>query len=435
MSSTAARQYHPETLAVHAGQGPEATTGARAVPIYQTTSYVFKDTTHAGNLFGLKEFGNIYTRLMNPTTDVLEKRISALEGGTGGLATSSGMAAIFLTIHNITSAGDHIVSSASLYGGTETFFRYTLPAIGIETTFVESPTAAKVSAAIKSNTKAVFLETIGNPRCDVPDLSAIAAVAHASGIPLIVDNTSAPTLCRPFEHGADIVVHSCTKWIGGHGTSIGGIIVDGGRFDWSNGRFGGFTEPDASYHGLRYWETFGDFDGLGNVAFIIKARVQGMRNIGLCPSPFNSFQFLQGLETLPLRIERHCKNALLLAEHLKGHKQVEWVQYTGLPDHPTYTEACKYLQGGFGAVLGFGIKGGLLAGERFINSVELCSHLANVGDAKTLVLHPASTSHRQMTEQAQLAAGVTPEFVRVAVGIEHIDDIIDDIDRALRKSL
>jgi len=421
----------PETLAIHAGQQVDPTTGARAVPIYQTTSYVFKDAEHAGNLFGLKEFGNIYTRLMNPTTDVWEKRIAALEGGTGALGTSSGMAAIFLTIHNIAGVGDHIVSSASLYGGTETLFRYTLPQMGIDTTFVAEPTAEKIAAALKENTKAVYLETVGNPRGDVPDLEGICRIAHKQGVPVIVDNTFAPILCRPLEHGANIVIHSCTKWIGGHGTSIGGVIVDGGNFDWSKGGYKGFTEPDESYHGLKYWETFGDFAGMGNIAFIIKARVQGMRNIGLCPSPFNAFLFLQGLETLPVRIERQCSNALELARYLKKHRQVEWVQYTGLEDHPTYDMAKKYLHGGFGAVLGFGVKGGYSAGEKFINSVKLCSHLANVGDAKTLVLHPASTSHRQMSAEAQLAAGVTPEFVRVAVGLEHIDDIIADIDQAL----
>ena len=421
----------PETLAVHAGQQVDPTTGARAVPIYQTTSYVFKNTEHAGNLFDLKEFGNIYTRLMNPTTDVWEKRIAALEGGTGALGTSSGMAAIFLAIHNIAGVGDHIVSSASLYGGTETLFRYTLPQIGIDTTFVAESTDEKIAAALKDNTRAVYLETVGNPRGDVPDLEGICRVAHKQGVPVIVDNTFAPILCRPLEHGANIVIHSCTKWIGGHGTSIGGVIVDGGNFDWSKGGYKGFTEPDESYHGLKYWETFGDFPGMGNIAFIIKARVQGMRNIGLCPSPFNAFLFLQGLETLPVRIERQCGNALELARYLQKHKQVAWVQYTGLEDHPTYEMAKKYLHGGFGAVLGFGVKGGYSAGEKFINSVKLCSHLANVGDAKTLVLHPASTSHRQMSAEAQLAAGVTPEFVRVAVGLEHIDDIIADIDQAL----
>ncbi len=424
---------HPETLALHAGQTPDPATGARAVPIYQTTSFVFNDTEHAANLFALKEFGNIYTRLMNPTTDVVEKRIAALEGGTGALLTSSGMAAIFLTIHTIAQAGDHIVASASLYGGTDTLFRYTLPKLGIEVTFITDITAEKVSAAIKPNTKAVYLETLGNPKGDVPDLQAIADAAHAENVPVISDNTFAPILCRPIEHGVDIVVHSCTKWIGGHGTSIGGVIVDSGKFDWGSGRFPGFTEPDGAYHGLVYWEALKDVPGMGNVAFILKARVDGMRNIGLCPSPFNSFLFLQGLETLPLRIRQQSANALELATWLQQHEQVEWVNYTGLEDHDWHETASRYLDGGgYGAVLGFGIKGGKEAGERFINSVKLASHLANVGDAKTLVLHPASTSHQQMDEAAQQAAGVTPEFIRVAVGLENIEDIKADFDQALR---
>lgn len=422
----------PETLALHAGQQPDPTTGARAVPIYQTTSYVFKDTQHAANLFALKEFGNIYTRLMNPTSDVVEKRIAALEGGSGGLLTSSGMAAIFLTIHTIAEVGDHIVSSASLYGGTETCFRYTLPKIGIDVTYVDDPTPEKITASIKDNTKAIYLETVGNPKGDVPDLKGIADVAHASGVPVIADNTFAPILCRPIDHGVDIVVHSCTKWIGGHGTSIGGVIVDSGKFDWSQGRFPGFTTPDDSYHGLVYWDALKDVPDMGNVAFIIKARVQGMRNIGLCPSPFNAFLFLQGLETLPLRIRQQSANALGLAQWLQTRREVEWVNYTGLSDHPYHAVAGRYLEGGFGAVLGFGIKGGREAGERFINSVKLASHLANVGDAKTLVLHPASTSHQQMSEESQRAAGVTPEFVRVAVGLEDIEDIKADFDQALQ---
>jgi O-acetylhomoserine (thiol)-lyase len=422
---------HPETLSLHAGQQPDPATGARAVPIYQTTSYVFRDTEHAANLFALKEFGNIYTRLMNPTADVVEKRIAALEGGTGALLTSSGMAAIFLTVHTLAGTGDHIVSSASLYGGTDTCFRFTLARMGIETTFVQSPSPDAVAAAIRPETKLVYLETIGNPKGDVPDIAGIAAAAHAAGVPVVVDNTFAPVLCRPFDHGADIVVHSCTKWIGGHGTSIGGVIVDSGRFDWSGGRFPDFTTPDPSYHGLVYWDALRQVPGMGNVAFIIKARVQGMRNIGLCPSPFNAFLFLQGLETLPLRIRRQSENALKLAQWLHGHPAVDWVCYTGLPDHPCHETADTYLRGGYGAVLGFGIKGGLEAGRRLIDSVKLCSHLANVGDAKTLVLHPASTSHQQMTGEAQRAAGVTPEFVRVAVGLEHIDDIVSDFAQAL----
>lgn len=428
------KKHSIETLALHAGQVADPTTGARAVPIYQTTSYVFQNAEHAANLFALKTFGNIYTRLMNPTSDVVEKRIAALEGGTGGLLTSSGMSAIFLAIHNIARAGDHIVSSASLYGGTDTLFRYTLPRIGIDVTFVDDPTPEKIKASIEKNTKAIYFETIGNPKGDVPDIAALARTAHAQNVPVIVDNTFAPVLCRPIEHGADIVVHSCTKWIGGHGTSVGGIIVDSGKFDWSTGRFPGFTTPDESYHGLVYWDALKNVPGMGNVAYILKARVDGMRNIGMCASPFNAFMFLQGLETLPLRIRQQSANTLELAKWLKANPQVDWVHYAGLPDHPQHANAKKYLTGGFGAVLGFGIKGGKSAGEKFINSVKLASHLANVGDAKTLVLHPASTSHQQMTEDAQRASGVTPEFIRVAVGLEHIDDIKADFAQALKIS-
>jgi len=430
MSTT--RTPHAETLAIHAGQAPDPTTGARAVPIYQTTSYVFHNTEHAANLFALKEFGNIYTRLMNPTNDVVEKRIAALEGGTGALLTSSGMAAIFLSIHNIASHGDHVVSAASLYGGTETLFRYTLPRMGIDVTFLKDFTPDALRKAIKPNTKAVFGESLGNPKGDVPDFTGISEVAHKAGVPVIVDNTFTPVLCRPVEYGVDVVVHSCTKWIGGHGTSIGGVIVDGGRFDWSSGRFPEFTSPDPSYHGLVYWDALKNVPGMGNVAYIIKARVQGMRNIGMCASPFNAFLFLQGLETLPLRIRQQCANALALAQWLKSHYCVEWVNYTGLPEHPWHSPAAHYLKGGFGAVLGFGIKGGRKAGESFINNAKLASHLANVGDAKTLILHPASTSHSQLSEQAQRAAGVTPEFVRVAVGLENIEDIQADFDQALK---
>ncbi len=421
-----------ETTVLHAGQAPDPTTGARAVPIYQTSSYVFRDAAHAADLFALKTPGNIYTRMMNPTTDVLEQRLAALEGGSGALATSSGMAAIFLAIHNLAAAGDHIISSASLYGGTDTLFRFTLPRLGIRVTFVSDATPAKIRAAIRRNTKAVYAETLGNPRGDVPDLAGIARVAHRAGVPLIIDNTFAPVLCRPIAHGADVVVHSTTKWIGGHGTSLGGVIVDGGRFDWSSGRFPEFTRPDPSYHGLVYWDAFGNASGQGSTAYIAKARVQGMRNLGMCPSPFNSFLLLQGLETLPLRIRRQCRNTLDLARWLKKHKRVAWVSYTGLPEHPCHATARKYLEGGFGAVLGFGIKGGRAAGEAFINSVRLASHLANVGDAKTLVLHPASTSHQQMTEAAQRASGITPEFIRVAVGLEAIEDLQADFDQALR---
>lgn len=426
---------HPETLALHAGQEPDPTTGARAVPIYQTTSFVFNDSEHAANLFALKEFGNIYTRLMNPTSDVVEKRIAALEGGVGALLTSSGMGAIFLAIHNITAAGDHVVASASLYGGTDTFLRYTLPKLGIEVTFIDDITPEKVKAAIQPNTKLVYAESLGNPKGDVADLAGIADAAHAENIPVIVDNTFTPILCRPIEYGVDIVVHSCTKWIGGHGTSIGGVIVDSGKFDWGSGRFPGFTEPDGAYHGIVYWDALKDVPGMGNVAYIIKARVDGMRNMGMCASPFNAFLFLQGLETLPLRIERQCANSLELAQWLKAQDSVEWVNYTGLEDHPYHEMASRYLKGGYGAVLGFGIKGGADAGRKFIDTVQLASHLANVGDAKTLVLHPASTSHQQMTEEAQKASGITPEFVRVAVGLENIEDIKADFSQALAASV
>ena len=430
-----ATSNHVETLSLHAGQEPDPTTGSRAVPIYQTTSYVFKNTEHAANLFGLREFGNIYTRLMNPTNDVVEKRIAALEGGVAALATSSGMAAIFLSIHTMASAGDHIVASASLYGGTDTLFRHTFPRLGLSVTFIDDITPEKVTAAIKPNTKAVFLESLGNPKGDVPDLAGIADAAHAQGVATIVDNTFAPVLCRPIEHGIDIVVHSLTKWIGGHGTSIGGIIVDSGKCNWGSGRYPLFTEPDAAYHGLVYWDALQDVPGMGNIAFIIRARVDGMRNIGMCASPLNSFLLLQGVETLPLRIQRHCENTLALAEWLKERPEVEWVSYTGLPEHKYHAQAKKYLQGGFGAVLGFGIKGGAEAGAKFINAVKLASHLANVGDAKTLVIHPASTTHQQVSPEDQLACGITPEFVRVAVGLENIADIQADFAQALEAAV
>ncbi len=425
---------HPrgiQTQAIHAGQKPDPVTGARAVPIYQTSSYVFSSAEEAARRFALEEFGNVYTRLMNPTTDVVERRIAALEGGTAAVAASSGMAAIFLAVTNLVRQGDHIVSSASLYGGTETLFRYTLPRYGVETTFLPDISPGQVRRALRENTRLVYIETIGNPKGDVPDIAGIASAAHAAGVPLFVDNTFAPVICRPIEHGADVVLHSMTKWIGGHGTSIGGVLVDSGRFPWNNGRFPEFIEPDPSYHGLVYWDAFHDVPGQGNVAFAVKARVQGMRNFGMCPSPFNSFLFLQGLETLPLRMERHCRNALELALWLREHPRVRWVNYTGLPEHPWHESATRYLDGGFGAVLGFGIAGGRAAGEAFIDAVELASHLANVGDAKTLVLHPASTSHQQMSEEAQRAAGVTPDFIRVAVGLEDIEDIKADFDQAL----
>ena len=422
---------HLETLTLHAGQTPEPTTGSRAVPIYQTTSFVFKDTEHAANLFGLKEFGNIYTRIMNPTTDVLEQRVAALEGGSAALCTASGMSAIFLAIHTICGAGDHIVASASLYGGTDTLFRYTLPRLGITVDFIEDLDAEKLQAAIKDNTKLVYLETVGNPKGDILDFESISTAAHANNVPVMVDNTFAPGLCAPIKHGADIVVHSLTKWIGGHGTSIGGILVDGGAFNWGNGRFPEFTEPDASYHGLKYWDVFGDFPGLGNVAFAIKARVQGLRNMGMSLSPTNAFQFIQGLETLPLRMEKHVANAKKLAEWLKNHPKIDWVNYTGFSDHASFENCKKYLQGHFPTVFTFGIKGGYDAAKSFIDHVKLASHLANVGDAKTLVIHPSSTTHQQLGESEQQAAGVLPDMIRVSVGLEHIDDITADFDQAM----
>ncbi len=423
-----------DTICLHAGQVPDPATNSRAVPIYQTSSFLFDSTEHAANLFALKEFGNIYTRLMNPTTDAWEKRIAALEGGVGALGTSSGMAAIFIAVTTLVKAGDHIVSSASLYGGTDTLFRYVLPRFGIETTFVDEISGEKVEDAIKDNTKIIYGETIGNPKGDVLDFDEISAVAKKHGIPFMVDNTFAPVLCKPIDHGVDIVVYSCTKWIGGHGTSIGGAIVDSGKFNWGNGRFPEFTTPDPSYHGLVYWDALGDFPGMGNIAYIIKTRVEGLRNIGSCPSPFNSFLFLQGLETLPLRMKKHNDNSLELARWLQQHELVDWVIYTGLEDHKWHQTAKKYLKGGFGSVFGFGPKGGFDAAETFINNVQLASHLANVGDAKTLVLHPASTSHQQLTEEAQAACGLSPDFIRVSVGIEDIEDIKADFDQALRAS-
>ncbi len=422
------------TISLHAGQEADPTTGACAVPIYQTSSYVFKSSEHAANLFALKEFGNIYTRLMNPTTDVLEKRLAALEGGTGALCTSSGMAAIFLAITNLVAAGDHIISSASLYGGTQTLFMYTLPRFGIEVTFVDELTPESIRANVKDNTKLVYGETIGNPKGDVPEFTDITAEAHAHGLPVIIDNTFAPSLCRPFDFGVDIVVYSCTKWIGGHGTSIGGAIIDSGNFDWSSGRFPEFTEPDPSYHGVVFWDALGNVPEVGNIAFIIKARVQGMRNIGPCPSPLNQFLLLQGVETLPLRVKKHGENSLALAKHLQNHPLVEWVNYLGLEDHPSHATADKYLKGGYGSVFGFGIKGGAEAACKFIDSVKLAKHLANVGDAKTLVINPWTTTHQQLTDEAKTAAGISPGFIRVSVGIEDIEDIIADFDQALEIS-
>jgi len=422
-------KYHLETLALHAGQEVDSDTLSRAVPIYQTTSYVFKDSDHAANLFALKEFGNIYTRLMNPTTDVLEKRLAALEGGVGGLAFSSGQSAIYVSIFNICCAGGHIVASNSLYGGTVTLFNHTFAKLGIEVTFVDPKDPENFAKAIKDNTRLIYIETLGNPKNDILQYEKIADIAHEHGMPVICDNTvTTPILFRPFEYGIDIVVHSCTKFIGGHGTSIGGAIVDSGKFDWTNGRYPEMTEPDPSYHGVKYVEA------VGELAYIIKARTQFLRDMGSCMSPFNAFLFLQGLETLHLRMPRHSENALKLAQWLEKQPQVTWVNYPGLESHPDYKLAKKYLPDGQGAILGFGIKGGKEAGVKFINSVKLASHLANIGDSKTLVIHPASTTHQQLTEKEQLAAGVTNDYIRVSVGTENIDDIIADFDQALKIS-
>ena len=424
-----AKQLGFDTIALHGGQQPDPTTGARAVPIYQTTSYVFRNSEHAANLFGLKELGNIYTRIMNPTWAVLEERVAALEGGAAALVTASGQAAETLAFLNIAGAGDHIVSSASLYGGTYNLLHYTLTRLGIETTFVDPGDPRNFAAAIRPNTKLVFAETMGNPKNDMLDIAAVAQVAHDAGLPLIIDNTVAtPYLVRPIEWGADIVLHSLTKFIGGHGTSIGGIIVDSGKFDWASGRFPNYTEPDQSYHGLVPVEAF------GNLAYIFKVRVQLLRDLGAALSPFNAFQILQGVETLSLRMQRHCDNALQVAQFLAKHPAVSWVNYPGLPNHPTHALAKKYLSNGFGGIIGFGIKGGMEAGKKFIDSVQLLSHLANIGDAKSLVIHPASTTHQQLTPEEQEATGVTADFIRLSIGLETITDIIDDIDQALAAS-
>lgn len=418
-----------DTLALHGGQKPDPTTGARAVPIYQTTSYAFRDTDHAAALFGLKEFGNIYTRLMNPTTGVLEERLAALEGGVAALATASGQAAITLSILNIAHAGDHIVSSASLYGGTYNLFHYTLPKMGLEVSFVDPSDPENFRKAITPRTRLLFAETLGNPKNDVLDVAAVAAVAHGAGIPLVVDGTvTTPYLLRPIEHGADVVIHSLTKFLGGHGNSIGGVIVDAGRFDWTSGKFPQMTEPDPSYHGLKFVETF------GNLAYILKARVQLLRDLGPCLSPFNAFLILQGIETLSLRMRRHSENALLVARHLEKHPAVTWVNYPGLQSHPTHALATRYLKNGFGAIVGFGIKGGLKAGAKFIDSVKLLSHLANIGDAKSLVIHPATTTHQQLDSAERRATGVTDDFVRLSVGLEDVADVVADVDQALAAS-
>jgi OAH/OAS sulfhydrylase len=431
-----ARNYKFETLQLHAGQEPDPATNSRAVPIYQTTSYVFNDTEHAATLFALKDFGNIYTRIMNPTTDVFEKRIAALEGGVAAVATSSGQAAQFLAIATIAQAGDNIVSTSFLYGGTYNQFKVSLPRLGIKVKFVEEDSIEAYEAQIDENTKAIYVESIGNPRNNIPDFEALSALAEKNGIPLIVDNTfgAGGAIVQPIKWGANIVVESATKWIGGHGTSVGGVLVDAGNFNWGNGKFPLFTDPAPGYHGLRFWEVFGDKGPFGNIAFAIRARVEGLRDFGPAISPFNSFLLLQGLETLSLRVERHAENALKLAQWLENHEAVSWVNYAGLPGHPYHDKAKKYLvEGRFGAVLNFGVKGGYEAARQFIENVHLASHLANVGDAKTLVIHPASTTHQQLADHEQQASGVTEDLIRVSVGIEHIDDIIVDFEHAFSK--
>ncbi len=418
-----------DTLALHAGQTPDGTTLSRAVPIYQTSSYVFKSSEHAANLFGLKEFGNIYTRLMNPTTDVLENRLAQLDGGVGGLAVASGQAATTYAVLNIAKAGDNIISTSYLYGGTYNLFHYTLPRLGIEVKFVDSSDPENFRRAIDDKTRLVYTESVGNPKNNVDDFEGIARVAHEAGIPFIVDNTvTTPYLFRPLDHGADIVVYSLTKFLGGHGTSIGGAVVDGGKFPWNNGRFPEFTEPDPSYHGLKYWEA------LGNLSYILKMRVTLLRDMGACLSPFNAFQFLQGLETLHVRMPRHVENAKAVATWLEKHPLVSWVNYAGLASHRDHARAEKYLPKGTGAIIGFGIKGGMEAGKKFIDNVKLLSHLANIGDAKSLVIHPASTTHQQLSEEEQVSSGVTADFIRLSIGLEDISDIIADIEQALQAS-
>ena len=422
------------TLSLHAGQQPDPTTGARAVPIYQTSSYVFKSTEHAANLFALKEFGNIYTRLMNPTTDAFEQRVAALEGGTGALGVASGMAAITYALLAITRLGDEIVAGNNLYGGTYQLFHHAFPKLGRTAKFVDSRDPEAFRKAIGPKTRAIYVETIGNPKLDVPDFAALAKIAHENGIPLVVDNTVGVGLVRPFAHGADIVVASATKYIGGHGTSVGGVIVDSGKFRWDNGKFPEFTEPDPSYHGLKYWDALGNVPGLGNVAFVFKVRLTLLRDLGAALSPFNAHQFLLGLETLPLRQKRHCENALAVARWLKRHPRVGWVTYPGLEDDPGHANAQKYLKEGYGGLVGFGIRGGKAAGERFINSVKLLSHLANIGDAKSLVIHPASTTHQQLTAAEQAETGVTEDYIRLSIGLEDVEDILADIGQALEKA-
>lgn len=428
------RSYKFETLQLHAGQAPDSATNSRAVPIYQTSSYTFDNTEHAATLFALKDFGNIYTRIMNPTTDVFEKRVAALEGGVAAVATSSGQAAQFLAIATIAQAGDNIVSTSYLYGGTYNQFKVSLPRLGINVKFVSEDSVEAFEAQIDENTKGIYVESIGNPRNNVPDFEGLAALARKHQIPLIVDNTfgAGGAIVKPIKWGANIVVESATKWIGGHGTSIGGVVVDAGNFDYGNGKFPLFTDPAPGYHGLNFWEVFGDKGPFGNIALAIRARVEGLRDFGQTLSPFNSFLLLQGLETLSLRVERHTENALKLAKWLKNNDKVSWVSYAGLEDHPYHQLAKKYVEHErFGAVLTFGVKGGFEAAKNFIESVELASHVANVGDAKTLVIHPASTTHQQLTEVEQKSSGVTTDLIRVSVGLEHIDDIITDFELAL----
>ncbi len=436
MSSDPQQPLHFDTLQVHAGQEPDPATNARAVPIYATTSYTFDDADHGADLFALKEFGNIYSRIMNPTNDAFEKRIAALEGGVAALATASGQSAQFLAITNLAEQGDNIVASSHLYGGTFNQFKNTFPRLGIDVKFADGVDADSIASLIDADTKAVYVESLSNPRFSVPDFERIAEIAHDAGVPLVVDNTfgAGGYTCRPLEHGADIVTASATKWIGGHGTTIGGVIVDGGTFPWNNGKFPQFTEPSPSYHGLKFWETFGPDGVLGaNVAFIIRARVEGLRDIGASQNPFGSFLLLQGLETLSLRVQRSNDNALALAQWLNRRDEASWVSYPGLEDHPYHERAKQYLDNGFGAVLAFGVRGGTDAGQAFVENVELASHLANVGDAKTLVIHPASTTHQQLAEEEQKASGVQPDLVRVSVGIEHIDDLKADFEQAFAK--
>ena len=424
-----------DTLAIHAGQETaDPATNARAVPIYQTASYIFKDTEQAANLFAIKELGNIYTRIMNPTTDVFEKRIAAIEGGTGALAVASGQAAISLSLLSITQVGDEIVAANNLYGGTYELLHYTFPKLGRSAKFVDSTKPTEFKKAITSKTRAIYAETIGNPKLDVPDFEGIAKIAHEAKIPLVVDNTVGVGLVRPIDYGADITVASATKYIGGHGTSIGGVIIDSGKFKWNSGKFPEFVEPDPSYHGIKYWDTFGNFPDLGNVAFIFKVRVQLLRDLGPSLSPFNSWLFLQGLETLPLRQRKHSENALKIAQYLKTNSRVNWVNYPGLEEHPSHKLAEKYLKGNYGGIVGFGIEGGLEAGKKFIESVQLLSHLANIGDAKSLVIHPASTTHQQLSLEEQKATGVTQDYIRLSIGIEDSEDIIEDIEQALKKA-